>query len=194
MTNQDLYYIYVAICLDDPTLYLVSNSAFMRIRNQITIRMGNFDFSCFCPWCHKTDDTTVDEDDDDEDVLQSNQEGSRKTKEQHLELIKSQSEAFKKILRSLREGQILLVMDFTSIAVPSGKSQFLYINDLIVTIYEPSGRHDWINYCATSDQKQMFDYVEGSLYDLFSTYLPDTIEKVFVFSDGGPKHSKSTKR
>ena len=62
-----------------------------------------------------------------------------------------------------------------------------------MTIYEHGGKHDWINYVATSDDKQMFEFVEGSLYDLFSTYLPEKVSKVFVFSDGGPKHFKINK-
>jgi len=85
---------------------------------------------------------------------------------------------------------VLLVMDFTAAPIAYAKSQFLYLNDLIFTIYEYGGTHHWLNYVSTSEDKQMFDYVEASIYDLFSTYLPKKVTKVFIFSDGGPKHFK----
>ena len=97
-------------------------------------------------------------------VEDQSQGHSKKTKEEHLDLVKTQSEAFRKIHRNLREDEILLVMNFTAFGIPFAKSQFLYLNDLIVTIYEHGGKHDWINYVSTSDDKQMFDFVEGSLY------------------------------
>lgn len=81
-------------------------------------------------------------------------------------------------------------MDFISVAIPYAKSQNLYVNILIFTLDWSGNKHEWINYVSTSDDKQMFDFVEGSIYDLWSTYLPENIVCVFLFSDGGPHHFK----
>jgi len=78
---------------------------------------------------------------------------------------------------------MLLVLDFTSCGVPHAKSKNLFVNDLIITIYE--NKEDKV-----SDQKQMFAFVEGALVDFWQTYIPHRIKKVYIFSDGGPHHFK----
>jgi hypothetical protein len=89
----------------------------------------------------------------------------KKTKEEHLDLKRIQYDEFQRIRSSLREEEVLLVMDFTSAAIPHAKSKSLFVNDLIFTLYTAGGHHDWINYMSTSDNKQMYSYVESSLYD-----------------------------
>jgi hypothetical protein len=81
-------------------------------------------------------------------------------------------------------------MDFTSIAIPYAKSKSLFVNDLIVTVYEPKKPPEWINYMSTSECKQVYPFVEGALIDLWETYLRQNTTKVIMFSDGGPHHFK----
>jgi hypothetical protein len=190
MTNKDLYLKYDAAREDNSNLPKISKSAFYTIRNTINIRGVSFDFTIACPWCNASpDDLLVDEDSDEEDDHGS-ETTHKKTLEEHLELKRVQNEEFRRIRSALSKDEILIVMDFTSAAVPYAKSQSLFVNDLIITIYSEGGRHDWINYMSTSDNKQMYAYVEGSLHDFFSTYIPENIKKVYVFSDGGPHHFK----
>jgi hypothetical protein len=99
-------------------------------------------------------------------------------------------EEFQRIRSSLKEDEVLFVMDFTSAAIPHAKSQNLFVNDLIFTLYMAGGHHDWINYMSTSDNKQMYPYVEGSLFDFISTYVPHDVKRIYAFSDGGPHHFK----
>jgi hypothetical protein len=70
------------------------------------------------------------------------------------------------------------------------KSQSLFVNDLIFTLYDADQQHDWVNYISTSDNKQIYAYVEGSLFDFISTYIPHNVQRIYVFSDGGPHHFK----
>ena len=197
ISTHDLYDTFVASCLESPELQLVSLTTFMNIRSKINIRLSSFDFSSFCPFCFNENNSLVNnDDDDDDDDDDENIEKSitlKKSKEEHLLIVNTQNEKFREIQKNLGQNEVLLVMDFTAYGIPYAKSQFLYLNDLIITIYENGGKHNWINYVSTSENKQMYFYVEGSLYDLFSTYLQQNISKIYIFSDGGPKHFKINK-
>ena len=185
-SNKDLFLKYLAARKGEENLPIMSKSLFYCIHETINIRAVSFDFTTSCPWCDPFDSTLqVEECEEDEE------EGSpKKTKEEHLKLKKVQFDEFQRIRASLKETEALIVMDFTSVAIPHAKSQNLFVNDLIITLYTHGGKHDWINYMSTSDNKQMYAYVEGSLHDFWSTYIPHNIRKVFVFSDGGPHHFK----
>ena len=165
-------------------------STFYCIHETINIRAVSFDFTTSCPWCDPTQGTLSVEEAEEDEGEGSHWPVSKKTKEEHLELKMIQYDAFQKIRANLQIDEMLIVMDFTSAAIPYAKSQNLFVNDLIITVYSHRGTHDWINYISTSDNKQMFAYVEGSLVDFWSTYIPENIHRVYVFSDGGPHHFK----
>jgi hypothetical protein len=132
----------------------------------------SFDFTTSCPFCDVSQCHLLVDEDYEEEGDEVDQIIPKKTKEELLLLKKVQFEKFQEIRESLGEDEVLFVMDFTSAAIPHAKSQYLYANDLIFTIYIHGGHHDWINYMSTSDKKQMYAYVESSLLDFISTYVP----------------------
>lgn len=186
MSCADLYNYYAVSVLDDPNLPSISFSMFMKIRSGLNIRLTSYDFTCYCPYCDPTADT---EEVEEAELDETGQSEPKKTLQEHLDLKRTQTAEFQRIRQSLKDDEYLLVMDFTSVAVPHAKSQCLYVNDLIITIYSKDG-HDWINYMSTSADKQMFPFVEGALIDFWETYIPEHITKVIIFSDGGPHHFK----
>jgi hypothetical protein len=190
MSNKDLYLKYSGSQEDDTNPPLIDKATFFRVRKTINIRAVFFDFTCFCPYCNESESDLIVDEDDDEDDPQPNQPSTKKTKEEHLELKTVQYDAFQRIRSSLGVDEVLLVMDFTSAAIPHAKSQSLFVNDLIFTLYDADQQHDWVNYISTSDNKQMYAYVEGSLFDFISTYIPHNVQRIYVFSDGGPHHFK----
>jgi hypothetical protein len=185
MTDKDLYTKF----LSEPSLPKVSKSTFLRAKSLINIRIVNFDFTTSCPYCDPEYTRTVVDESDDSDE-ESNKSSDTKSFEEHQEYIQVQSGEFKRTHDNLGENEMLIVMDFTSVAVPWGKSKSLFVNDLIITIYEKNKPAEWVNYMSTSDDKQMFDYVEGAIVDFWETYIPKHITKIVIFSDGGPHHFK----
>jgi hypothetical protein len=190
MSNKDLYLRYLAACESDPNLTVMSKGTFFLLHDLVNIRAVSFDFTTSCPFCDVSQCPLLVDEDYDEDGDEVDQTTPKKTKEEHLHLKTVQFEKFQEIREFLGPYEVLIVMDFTSAAIPHAKSQYLYANDLIFTIYIHGGHHDWINYMSTSDNKQMYPYVESSLLDLISTYLPHNIQRLYVFSDGGPHHFK----
>lgn len=57
----------------------------MRLRENLNIRVANFDFTTCCPWCDPDGGDIVDEDDDERESMTFQLGASKKTREEHIE-------------------------------------------------------------------------------------------------------------
>lgn len=151
---------------------------FEEILKTINIRQGSYDFTSKCEICSLSSEEMSETD--------------WQKVHLHFERKMTQEDTFETVKHNLSTSQLLIVQDFTSHSIPYGKCKMLCVNILILTVFERNldGKIQWkfYNYVSTSEDKQTYDFVDSAWTDFIKIIQSKSVEKVYLFSDGGPKH------
>ena len=160
-------------------LPLFSQTKFEKVLHTLNIRQGSYNFSSICETCSQNPAEMSEED--------------WEELNEHLEVKKIQEEHFYQVKHSLKSDEVLILQDFSSFSLPLGKCKNLFINILILTKYtKVQDKLVWnfYDYVSLSEDKQTADFVDSSWCQFIDQNTWNDISKLYIYSDGGPKHFK----
>ena len=190
MTNDRLYAVYRGYCLAkniEPVSKTTFVYKFLKVQN-----IHRSKDETLCQYCLELKNL------EEKGELTQDEQKKKRENEEHKTKWYQQSSAYKNIKLKVSRGElmneILVLHDFTQIKV-----QGTFFQDLIVCFYsydanEKDGlKRDYYHYVGSSSYtKNDVSFVVAVWKEMLRKGLFKNCQKIYIFSDGGPKHFKIT--